>query len=196
MDSPVAQVITDHLMTTRLDVPRLLGVDGRSGSGKTHLAAAVADTLRQSSVSVTTVTMDDLYVGWEGLSASLPRLCEGIIDPLSTGRDGAYRRYDWEQGRLAEEVTVSATDVVIIEGVGATTHRCRSRFALTVWVQASPPRRLTQACARRGQGDFAAHAQAWSAQEDALFGSDTYPRAPAGYDFVVEGPRITTQIHD
>ncbi len=177
--------IVQALLSTPAQRPRLLGVDGRSGSGKTHLAADIADALRCRRTNVVMVSMDDLYPGWEGLAASLPTLCERIITPLSHGKPGTYRRYSWEQGALAETVDVPLADVVIIEGVGSSAHSCRRLLTVTVWVQASIGVRLSRACDREGQGDFAVYADRWSEQEDALFGADTYPDAPPGYDFVV-----------
>lgn len=166
--------------------PQLVGVDGRSGSGKTRLAADVTENLRRQRASVVTISMDDLYPGWDGLSASLPRLCTGVIQPLSKKCAGAYERYDWNAGRFAETVNVPLADVVIIEGVGATAHACRSDLTTTIWVQASAWVRRDRAQRRTDQGNFAPHADRWAAQEDELFGADTYPQAPIGYDFVVD----------
>ncbi len=166
--------------------PRLLGVDGRSGSGKTHLAADVADELRRNHASVVIVSMDDMYPGWEGLAASLPRLCEHVIAPLSRGRPAEYQRYDWGLGRFADTVQVPLADAVIIEGVGSTAHPSRSDLSTTVWVHAPPSVRMDRACRRTDQGDFAVYADRWSAQEEELFGVDAYPQAPFGYDFVVD----------
>ncbi|MGB3593130.1 MAG: hypothetical protein WA903_07085 [Ornithinimicrobium sp.] len=191
-----AAAITLRLLAATPGGPELVGVDGRSGSGKTRLAAGLAENLRGHRKSVVVITMDDLYPGWDGLSASLPRLCAGVIKPLSRGCAGAYERYDWGTERFAETVDVPLADVVIIEGVGATAHPCRAALTTTVWVHASPLVRRERARRRTDQGDFAPHADRWAAQEDELFGADTYPKAPAGYDFVVDTDKETDERTD
>lgn len=173
--------------------PRLLGLDGRSGSGKTQLARDVARHLQARQISVAVVSMDDLYAGWNGLMAALPLLCHAVIGPLQAGRLAAYRRYDWERGCRGERVHLPEATVVIIEGVGSTTHSCREAFALTVWVQAPRQLRWERACARLGQGDFAPYAATWAAQEDELFGPDHYPQAPPGFDTVID--TTPSQVH-
>lgn len=184
-ETHAADVIAGALTSAAADGPCLLGVDGRSGSGKTHLAGDIAEVLRHCQASVVVVSMDDLYPGWQGLAASLPTLCQDVIIPLSHGQPGAYRRYDWSRGAFAETVHVPVADAVIIEGVGSTTHWCRPLLRATVWVHAPRDVRLGRACGRTGQGDFAAYADRWSEQEDWLFGPDAYPLTPAAFDFVV-----------
>ena len=65
--------------------PVLVGIDGRSGSGKTDLAASLDERVRTSGRSCTLVHLDDLYRGWTGLSAALRPLCEDVVTPLSGG---------------------------------------------------------------------------------------------------------------
>ena len=71
---------------------RRILIDGRSGSGKTELARAIAADWPEAQL----VRMDDLYPGWDGLaagSALVPEL-------LTTGR---YRAWDWATGAPGEE---------------------------------------------------------------------------------------------
>ncbi len=163
-----------------------MGVDGRSGGGKTQLAASVAEKLRAGGTSVCIISMDEIYPGWDGLEQSVQILPCDILEPLISGSIAAYRRWDWNAEQPGALVNVPDADVVIIEGVGSTAHAHRCDFSITVWVQAPARQRLDRACARGGQGDYAPHAARWAAQEDALFGSDTYPVAPRGYDLVYD----------
>jgi len=166
--------------------PRLLGIDGRSGSGKSRLARRVCQALDEVGLSRTLVVMDDLYEGWAGLPQAPSTLCSRVIDPLSAGGRAAYRRFDWHVGALTDTVEVTDAEVIVIEGVGSTWHRRREAFTLTVWVQAPAEVRHERACARTGQGDFAAQGQAWARAEDALFGPDGYPHPPAPFDMVLD----------
>lgn len=142
---------------------RLVGIDGRSGSGKTDLATAIATRL-----GCALVHLDDLYAGWHGLAEAVPLLCDRVVGPLSQGRPGRYRRYDWAAGRFAETVVVPPDDLVVIEGVGALAGPCAAAYSLRVWLEAPAQARRDRALARDG-GTFAPHWQEWTEQEDALF---------------------------
>lgn len=142
---------------------RVVGIDGRSGSGKTDLAVALAARL-----PATVVHLDDLYVGWHGLADALPAVCADLLVPLAAGRPGRYRRYDWVAGRPAELVTVPPADLVVIEGVGALAVDCVAEYALRVWLDAPPETRRRRALARDGD-TFAPHWQEWADQEDQVF---------------------------
>lgn len=164
----------------------LLGIDGRSGVGKTRLAAAVAEQLGTRGRRAIVLSMDDLYAGWHGLSGVGATLCRDVVAPIRQGRRPRVRRYDWTQGAFGRPATLLVEDVLILEGVGSTVHRCRGALDLTVWVQASRTTRLARAEHRAGQGDFAGHAAIWERQELALFGPDRYPEAQQGFDLVVD----------
>lgn len=142
---------------------RVLGLDGRSGSGKTDLAAALA-----SRVPATVVHLDDLYAGWQGLAAALPGVCADLVRPLVAGRPGRYRRYDWVAARPAEWVTVRPADLVIVEGVGALAVDCAADYALRVWLEAPTEVRRRRALARDGD-TFAPHWAEWADQEEQVF---------------------------
>lgn len=139
--------------------------------------------------------MDEIYPGWDGLARSVHTLPTDILEPLAAGRVAAYRRWDWSAAAPGAVARIPDADVVIVEGVGSTVHDRRDDFALTVWVHAPAALRLDRACARDGQGDYGPHAAQWAAQEDALFGPDTYPVAPNGFDVVHDTmalPKATT----
>ncbi len=60
---------------------RVVAVDGRSGAGKTSLAAALRDRLRAPVVS-----LEDLYGGWDGLEHGIDLLVSAVLEPLAAGR--------------------------------------------------------------------------------------------------------------
>ena len=153
--------------------PYVIGVDGPSGAGKTRLADQLADTLDGAGV----VHLDDLYPGWDGLEAVLPRLVSWVLAPLAQGRRARWRRYDWVVGRYAEWHQLAPVTTVIVEGVGAGARVCAPYLDLLVWVEAPEPVRYAQAMARDGVG-YRPHWRRWSAAERAHFGrEDTRGRA-------------------
>lgn len=142
---------------------RILGVDGRSGSGKTDLASAITGV-----APCPVVRLDDLYAGWRGLAASVPVLCAEVVRPLLAGRPGRYRRYDWHAGQLGGTVTIDPAELIVIEGVGALAGDCAEDYALRVWLEAPTTVRRRRALAR-DSGAFAEHWHEWAEQEEALF---------------------------
>ena len=156
---------------------RLLCVDGPSGSGKTTFARALRRAVPDST-SVRVVHMDALYPGWDGLAEGVDRVGRDLLTPLSTGRPGGYRRYDWIAGREADRVEVAPVDLLVLEGVGAGGDASfASWVTLLVWVEASMPVRSARAVARDGIATEP-QLEAWRRQEDAWFaGHRTRDRA-------------------
>jgi energy-coupling factor transporter ATP-binding protein EcfA2 len=162
---------------------RVVAVDGRSGSGKTSLATALHGVLaRRTGVRVALVHVDDLYPGWDGLAAAVPRLVDGVLRPIAAGAPtGRLRRWDWALGRDGDVEEVALGRWTVVEGVGAGAVACRPYLSLLVWVDA--PDDVRRARALRRDGDtYAPHWQRWAAQEAAYLERDD-PRGSA--DLVV-----------
>lgn len=151
-----------------LGAGRLLCVDGPSGSGKTTFARAVRRTV-PAEVSVVVVHLDALYPGWDGLAEGVDRIGRHVLEPLSRGEAGGYRRYDWVQHREADWVEVEPVDLLVLEGVGAGGDPSFAPWVtLLVWVEAPREVRTGRAVARDGIAS-AAQLTAWRRQEDAWF---------------------------
>lgn len=138
----------------------VLLIDGRSGSGKTRLAARIARLL-----DAQTLHLDDLYSGWGGLS-------EGSRAVAAALRLGRYRRYDWAVGDYTEERLVVPGVPLVIEGCGAITREnlaaarawCGGARARGLWIACPEPVRRARALARDGEM-FRPHWAAWAEQE-------------------------------
>ena len=162
-------------------MPVLVGVDGRSGSGKTDLAGRLCDAVRESGRSCSVVHLDDLYPGWDGLAEALGPVCAQVVRPLRAGRPGRYTSWDWHASRPGPVRVVPATEVVVLEGVGVLASPCADDLDVRVWLEAPAPVRRERALARDGDV-FAPHWRRWADQEDALFPTG----APSGADVVVD----------
>ncbi|WP_205687495.1 uridine kinase family protein [Cellulomonas endophytica] len=176
----------------RLGAARLVAVDGPAGSGKTTLAAAVADGLRAAGATVSVVHLDDLYEGWSGLEGSLwPRLEAQVLAPVARGEDGLFVRWDWTAGRFADRVRVPAPDVLVVEGCGSGRRAADAHATLLVWVEAADDLRLARGLERDGQ-DARGHWERWMRDEAAHFARErTRARAHVHVDAdgrVVPGP--------
>ncbi|YAL81966.1 hypothetical protein ACMYYO_08410 [Dermacoccaceae bacterium W4C1] len=165
--------------------PVLVGLDGRAGTGKTSLAAAVA-----SELAAPVVHLDDLYPGWDGLAATPALVTVQVLLPLRRSEPAAYRRFDWAAGMFAESVPVRAAPAVIIEGCGSTAAPATDLLDLRVWLRAPTEVRRHRAVARDG-ATFEPHWDRWAAQEEALFGipersQDRDDFAPTHADLVLD----------
>lgn len=159
-------------MTLFRTLPRVLFIDGRSGSGKTSLADELA--VRHGAQRL---QLDDLYPGWLGLG-------RGSASVATALRSGAYRRYDWAAADFAETVSLVPGRSLIVEGCGSLTkdnldaalmwaaqyHTANTTqpMVASVWLEAAPELRKARALARDGES-FAAHWQQWAEQEDAHY---------------------------
>lgn len=146
---------------------RLVAVDGPAGSGKTTFARGLGAELHAQ-----VVRSDDFPVPWEeGPGAWFGALERAVLLPLSAGRTGSFRRYDWVSGEYAEEIVVPPAPVLIIEGVGTARRSAAPLLAFTVWVEADETERLRRVTERDGPGlerewrDWFAAEQEWFTED-------------------------------
>ncbi len=157
--------------TPRLGPVRLVAVDGPAGSGKTTLAAALADGLRTDGLAVATIHLDDLYEGWSGLDGVWERLEEWVLAPFAAAQPARHRRYDWGSGAWADWVDVAVPDVLVVEGCGSAPRAVDALAVLTVWVEAGREERLTRGLARDGEA-LRENWLAWMDSEAAHFAAE------------------------
>lgn len=169
--SPVAQVL-DHLARgpARLGTARLLTVDGPSGSGKSTLAGQVS-----ARTGAAVLPVDDLLDGWHGgVDAAVADLVRGVLAPLSQGRPGRYRRYDWHRGAFGGHVSVPPGDLLVVEGVGAGARALDPFRTTLVWLDAPVDLRRRRALARDGDS-FAPYWDHWAEVEERHFTAERTP---------------------
>jgi hypothetical protein len=157
----------------------VLAVDGRSGSGKSRLAASLAALVPAAAV----VAMDDVYPGWDGLAASVPLLVEHVLEPVTAGRPAAVPRWAWVSGRPAPPRPLPAAPLLLVEGVGCAARACAPFLSGVVWVAAAAELRKRRALARDGDG-YAPHWDRWAAQEEAYLEAE---RPDVRADLVLDG---------
>jgi uridine kinase len=155
---------------------RVVAVDGRSGAGKTSLAAGLRDQLHAPIVS-----LEGLYGGWDGLERGIDLLVASVLEPLAAGQAARVPRYDWVTGRWAAPVVLDPPDVLIVEGVGAGARRAAEFESVLVWLEVAAPVRKQRALDRDG-ATFAPHWDRWAAQEDAMLARE---RTPDRADIVI-----------
>lgn len=151
--------------------PMMIGIDGRSGSGKSTVARKLSEALAGRGISVATVQLDQLCPGWHGLDRAVDLVMRWVILPIrSVGTAGAprYRRWDWYTSGYAEWVDVQPAEgcsVIIIEGCGIGSARTRKLLDSLAWVEAPEPVRRARALAREREFLASAAEQLASAEQ-------------------------------
>jgi uridine kinase len=156
---------------------RLL-IDGRSGSGKTELATALA-----RATGAQLVRLDALYPGWDGLAHG----SAAVADLLTTGR---WRAWDWQRDGPGEWHEIDLSAPIIVEGCGALTARNRALADVGLWVAFDASARKTRALARDG-ANYEPHWDRWAAQEDAFIALE---RPESIADAVIDGADVTKDL--
>jgi predicted kinase len=152
--------------------PVVLGVDGRSGSGKSDLAGAVTAALRADGTDVALLALEDAYPGWDGLAAGVAAVARGVLAPLSRGEPGTVRTFDWDAARPGPVLRVPAPgrpvpDVLVVEGCGAGSAACAPYLDALVWLEAAEEVRRRRAL-ERDDHTWTERWATWAAQEEAL----------------------------
>jgi len=158
--------------------PRIVGIDGLGGAGKSTLAARLAQCLGKAA----TVHTDD-FASWDNPLDWYPRLISDALEPLSRGQAARFQCFDWEKRAAGPWLSVSPTPVVILEGVSAT-RRAFARFlAYRIWVDAARDVRLARGLQRDGEA-MRGQWEAWMRDEDAYV-AEEHPERSA--DLVIAG---------
>lgn len=137
----------------------VLLIDGRSGSGKTELAAAIVAVWPEAQL----VRLDDIYPGWDGLEAGSRYVTDFVLDgPLRR-----WQRWDWYADDRAEWHEIDPALPIVIEGVGALSRANRERADYGIWVETDDATRKHRATTRDGDL-YDGHWDQWARQEQAF----------------------------
>lgn len=161
----VARQVADRVLAAppTLGGGRLVCIDGPAGSGKTTLSGRLADVVAQAQV----IHCDELLQGWGGLPG-LAGSVAALLAPLSTGRPGQWRRWDWLADTWAETHPVSPGGLLVLEGVGSWSPAIGDLVGVLVWVETASDVRLERGLARDGE-QMRPRWEQWRLDEAALF---------------------------
>jgi uridine kinase len=156
---------------------RVVAIDGRSGSGKTSLAAVL-----HAELGAPVVSLEYLYGGWDGLERGIELLVTEVLEPLANRRTALIPRYDWIRAAWDEPTPLAPPELLIVEGVGAGARRAAKYESVVAWLESPGAVREKRALDRDG-ATFAAYWDMWAAQEDAMVARE---RTAERADVVIE----------
>jgi len=138
-------------------------IDGRSGSGKSSLAASL---VARWNGTPQLVALDDLYPGWDGLRAGVDEALRRILRPHAAHERSRWRRWDWETARWDRRDRVIEPDrALIVEGAGLLTARTAPLGDVRVWLESPQRSRRRRALDRDGDA-YRPHWDRWAVQEE------------------------------
>lgn len=155
--------------------PLIIGIDGRSGSGKTVLSKVLAENL-SADYEVTVLRLEDLYPGWQGLQAGMETFSRDVLPKLAAGETATYPTWDWHaddqpDGGPGPEVTTKPTEVIICEGVGVGARANRELLDVLIWLRVPDQVRHDRAMSRDGDS-YRGKWDSWAAQERRMLDQD------------------------
>lgn len=174
-------------------VPLVVAIDGRSGTGKSTLASLVAKETRAA-----VVLLDDFFAAsipdadWDRMTVEerganvfdWARIRSEAMVPLLAGRVARWRPFDFDSGQRADgtygmktkATEVEPASVILLDGAYSAGPQLTDLVDLTVLVELSEEERWAR-LARREEAEFLAQWRVrWTAVEDFYF-SNVRPRS-------------------
>lgn len=159
-----------HQLEVPTHKPHLIGIDGRSGAGKTSLAEQLSQVLSVTR-DVVTFHLEDIYPGWDGLAQGIEIYNECILASLREQRDAYWTAWDWFANSPGGPRLTRCAEIVILEGVGACNWVARQVLDVSVWVELPEQQRRTRALQRDGSS-YEQFWDTWAEQESQYLAAD------------------------
>lgn len=177
------------------EAPFLVALDGRSGSGKSAVAEAIAERTMASAV-----VGDDFYAGGEdsdwadrspkdraAKAIDWRRLRAEVLEPLLAGRAASWHPLDFEPGVgvlgfVDDVVTVEAAPTIVLDGAYSSRPELADLIDLSVLVECPDTLRRRRLVEREGEALIGRWHTLWDPAEDFYFAA---VRPPESFDLRV-----------
>lgn len=190
MTSALEQALTVIQQAARTrSGPFVVAIDGRSGTGKSTLAQALAERL-----AATVIEGDDFYAGGTGIEGDPPQSRAArcidwlaqrrVLALLRSGQGASYHAFDWDafDGSVLPEATlVAPAPVILLEGVYAARPELRDLLDLTILAAVPDAVRNARLIAR--EGEIGPWEVQWHEAEDWYF---AHAAPPEVFDLVLD----------
>lgn len=158
----------------------MVAVDGRCGSGKTSLAALLAELF-----PCRVFHMDDFYLpipqrkpGWDacpGGNMDLERFAREVLLPAQAGETVLYRPYHCRTGQFRQAEAVPPAPLTVVEGSYSQHPALEGQYGLSVFLTCPQDVQARRLQAREGDG-FPAFQSRWIPFEERYFAACGLPR--------------------
>jgi energy-coupling factor transporter ATP-binding protein EcfA2 len=196
-----ADVLAEFCVSRSQRTLTIIGIDGRSGSGKSVLAESLAG----SAADAVVIHTDDL--AWHHSFFDWGQLLIGhILKPLRHDRSGvSYQPQAWIDRGRSGSLTIPATaKLVLVEGVGACRRELHPWLDGSVWVHARAEVALQRVVDRDVDtpefiADWMTHEHAFFAEDrpwdraDVFVAGELGQPSPGGRIFTTPGPSRRTE---
>jgi uridine kinase len=162
------EVILDAVrseISSNVDYPVLIGIDGGGGSGKSTLAKKLAEGI----CGATLIHLDDFADWTDDSNWQLSTFAERALKPLLAGITSKHQRYDWTTETVGEWFEIPPAGVAIIEGVTSLRVDLREYWKISIWVGCPRELRLERGVTRDGEAIRAKWVDEWIPGEDQYF---------------------------
>lgn len=152
----------------------IVALDGRCGSGKSSLAAALSERL-----DCNVLHMDDFFLRPEqrtearlaipGENIDHERFLEELLIPLSRGEKLRFRPYDCSEGALGPVRELPEKAVTLVEGTYSCHERLRDYYDLRIFVTTGSGEQLRRIKERNGEEMARRFEEHWIPLEEMYF---------------------------
>jgi uridine kinase len=167
----------------------IIGIDGPGASGKSFLAERLARGLRNCAV----IHFDDFFLPQTedaedeyGYRFDWHRLEHEVLIPARKGDSILYRKLDWNTNRLSQEITLTPSEFLIVEGVYSLREELWGYYDFRILVTAPYTVRLNRGVERDGETMKSTWVDTWMPEELRYFASSIGP-AESAVDAIVDG---------
>jgi uridine kinase len=146
----------------------IIAIDGPAGAGKTTLAEHLTAALSLK-YKCTTLHMDDLYNGWDTpfdhhLTNALITACRAH----QKSEKFSLSFFNWSKGEYGAATEYPPSDLLILEGVGASQAAIRPYLDASIWIDIDPALGLERVLHRDGDS-ISADMQKWLGKQEQHF---------------------------
>jgi uridine kinase len=146
----------------------IIAIDGPAGAGKTTLAEHLTAALSLK-YKCATLHMDDLYNGWDApfdrhLEDALTRACASH----QKSEKFSLSFFNWSKSEYGPAVEIPQSELLILEGVGASQAAIRPYLTASIWIDIDPPQGVERVIARDGES-ISKNMQQWLAKQEQHF---------------------------
>lgn len=176
MEQILARIQQQIQLIEKEDLPLLIALDGRCGSGKTTLAALLAKQL-----SGALIHMDDFFLRPEqrtkerlqqpGENADHERVLKEVLLPFQKGEPISYRSFNCQIQQLTAPVEVPRSHITILEGSYSCHPALRPYYDLKIFLSVDPEEQMHRIRLRNGNERAEQFQNRWIPMEEQYFQS-------------------------